>query len=65
MRSIRLTESSVNRISISIGNKKQIDLSFIIKLQEININVCEEYETEREARGPNRTERDDRGRFFY
>ena len=36
------------------------DLSFSIKLQEINLNVCEEYETEREARDLNRTKRDDR-----
>ena len=37
----------------------KIDLSFSIKLQEINLHVCEEYKTEREARGFNRTERDD------
>ena len=35
-------------------------MSFSIKLQEINLYVCEEYKTEREARGPNRTELDDR-----
>ena len=33
----------------------KIDLTFRIKLQEINSNVCEEYKSEREARGPNRT----------
>ena len=32
----------------------KIDLSFRIKLQEINLYVCEEYKTEREARRPNR-----------
>ena len=37
-----------------------IDLSFSIKLQEINLNVCEGYKIERKARGPNKTERDDR-----
>ena len=31
----------------------EIDLSFSIKLQEIKLNVCEEYKTEREARGSN------------
>ena len=35
----------------------KIDLSFSIKLQEINLNVCEEYKTECKARDPNRTER--------
>ena len=35
------------------------DLSFSIKLQEkINLYVCEEYKTEREARDPDRTERE-------
>ena len=34
-------------------------MSFSIKLQEINLNVCEEYKTKREARGANRMERDD------
>ena len=32
----------------------KIDLSFSIKLQEINLYVCEEYKTEREARQSNR-----------
>ena len=32
-----------------------IDLNFSIKLQEINLNVCEEYKTEREARRSNCT----------
>ena len=36
----------------------KIDLIFIIKLQERNLNACQEYETEREAQGPNRTQRD-------
>ena len=31
----------------------KIDLSFSIKLQEINLNVCEEYKTEREALNDN------------
>ena len=31
-----------------------IDLSFRIKLQEINLYVCEEYKAEREARRSNR-----------
>ena len=31
----------------------KIDLSFSIKLQEINLNVCQEYKTEREARRSN------------
>ena len=31
----------------------KIDLSFSTKLQEINLNVCEEYKTESETRGPN------------
>ena len=31
-----------------------IDLSFSIKLQEINLHVCEEYKTEREAQRSNR-----------
>ena len=34
----------------------KIDLSFSIKLQEINLNICGEYKTERKARDPNRTE---------
>ena len=38
----------------------KIDLSFSIKLQGINLYVCEEYKSEREARDLNRTERDDR-----
>ena len=29
----------------------KIDLSFRIKLQEINLNVCEEYKTQRLRRG--------------
>ena len=37
-----------------------MDWSFRIKLQELNLNICEEYKTEREARGPNRIERDKR-----
>ena len=28
----------------------KIDLSFSIKLQELNLNLCKEYKTEREAR---------------
>ena len=32
-------------------------MNFSIKLRELNLNVCEEYKTEREARGLNRTER--------
>ena len=32
----------------------KIDLSFSIKLQEINLNVCEEYKTEREVQQSNR-----------
>ena len=32
-------------------------MSFSIKLQEINLYLCEEYKTEREAHGPDRTER--------
>ena len=38
----------------------KIDLSFSIKLQEINLYVCEEHKTEREARDPNRMEREER-----
>ena len=33
---------------------------FSIKLQEINLNVYEEHKAEREAKGLNKTERDDR-----
>ena len=32
----------------------EIDLSYSIKLQEINLNVCEDYKTEREAPLSNR-----------
>ena len=32
----------------------KIDFSFSIKLQEINLYVCEEYKTKREARQSNR-----------
>ena len=32
----------------------KIDLGFSIKLQEINLNVCEEYKTKREAQDPNK-----------
>ena len=38
---------------INIYNVKKIDLSFSIKLREINFYVCEEYKTEREARDEN------------
>ena len=38
----------------------KIDVSFSIKLQEIISNACEEFKTEREARGWNRAEREDR-----
>ena len=34
----------------------KIDLCFSIKLQEINLYVCEEYKTDREVRDANRTE---------
>ena len=37
-----------------------IDLNFSITLQEINLYVCEEHKIEREARGPERTEREAR-----
>ena len=33
-------------------------MSFSIKLQKLNLNVCKKYYTERKAQGPNRTERD-------
>ena len=33
-------------------------MSFSIKLQEMNLYVCEKYRTEREARESNRTERE-------
>ena len=42
----------------------KIDSSLSIKLQEINLNICEEYKSEREARGPNRTECE-ASRFFF
>ena len=43
----------------------KIDLSFSIQFQEINLYVCEEYKTEREAWDSNRTERKARdGNFF-
>ena len=35
-----------------------MDLSFSIKLQEINLNVCEEHKTERETGGSNISERE-------
>ena len=34
----------------------KINLSFSIKLQEINLYLCEKYKSQREARDPNRTE---------
>ena len=35
----------------------KIDLSYSIKLQEINLNICQEYKTELDlARNPNKTE---------
>ena len=42
----------MRKCNLHLQNYKT-DLSFSIELQEININVCEEYKTEREARDEN------------
>ena len=56
-------KSKTNLVTLRICNSHlqyyKSDLSFSIKLQGINLNICKEYKTEREARGPNRSERDD------
>ena len=53
------SKSKINLITLRKSNSHlqyhKIDLSFSIKLQEINLNLCEEYKTEREARPSNRT----------
>ena len=54
-------KSKTNSVTLRTFNSNlqyyKIDLSFCIILQEINLNVCEEHKTEREAWGPNRSER--------